>query len=378
MPTGAPTPPAVIDFPPFQLDPRAALLRRDATPVHLRPKTYAVLLHLAEHPGELVTKEALLDAVWPGVAVTEEVLRVSVAELRAVLGDDRAAPRFIQTVPRRGYRFIARLGAATAGRPESPDPVMGGSPEADAAVVGRVHERGRIAEWLGAARSGHRQMAFITGEAGIGKTTLVDAALRELRRASEDECSIARGQCVEHFGGGEPYLPVLDALAGLCRGSKGPLVRAALGELAPDWVLNALGPAVSGARQGTATAASTYEHTLHKLAASLDGLAAETPLVLVLEDVQWSDYATLDLLSVLAQRRQPARLLVLCTLRLADAIARGHPVAGVKRELVRKGLCEDILLDGLSGPEVSTYLVERFEGADLPEELLPLFLDRTE
>src|SRR5215831_21278785 len=101
MPTAAPPPAAVIDFPPFQLDPRAGLLRRDATQVSLRPKTYAVLLHLAEHPGELVTKEALLDAVWPGLAVTEEVLRVSVAELRAALGDDRAAPRFIQTVPRR-------------------------------------------------------------------------------------------------------------------------------------------------------------------------------------------------------------------------------------------------------------------------------------
>src|SRR5262249_62241421 len=135
-----------------------------------------------------------------------------------------------------------------AGGGESPAPVMGGSREADSAVVGRVHERGRIAEWLGAARSGHRQVAFITGEAGIGKTTLVDAALRELRRASEDECSVARGQCVEHFGGGEPYLPVLDALAGLCRGSNGPLVPAALPELPPHWLPNPLGPALSPPR----------------------------------------------------------------------------------------------------------------------------------
>src|SRR6185436_5754509 len=112
----------------------------------------------------------------------------------------------------------------------------------------------------------------------------------------------------------------------------------------------------SGAESNGATAASTHEHTLHMLAASLDALAAAIPLVLILEDVQWSDYATLDLLSVIAQRRDPARLLVLCTLRSADAIVSGHPVADVKRELVRKGLCHEILLDGLSASDVAAYL----------------------
>src|SRR5262249_378508 len=151
---------------------------------------------------------------------------------------------------------------------------------------------------------------------------------------------------IEHFGGGEPYLPVLDALAELCRGAGGKAARAALGKHAPDWVLRALGPGASGVESDVATAASTHEHTLHMLAGRLDALAAEIPLVLVLEDVQWSDHATLDLVSVIAQRRNPARLLVLCTLRSADAIVSGHPVADVKQELVRKRLCHEILLDG--------------------------------
>ena len=100
-------PSVVIDFPPFQLDLGGWQLRRDGEPVPLPPKTFAVLRHLAERPGELVTKRALLDAVWPGVAVTEDVVRLSIFELRAALGDERTAPRFVETVPRRGYRFVA-------------------------------------------------------------------------------------------------------------------------------------------------------------------------------------------------------------------------------------------------------------------------------
>jgi hypothetical protein len=171
---------------------------------------------------------------------------------------------------------------------------------------------------------------------------------------------------------------VLDALAGLCRGDGGEDARAALGKRAPDWVLRALGSQASRVEGDLAAAASTHEHTLHMLAASLDALAAEIPLILVLEDVQWSDYATLDLLSVIAHRRDRARILVLCTLRSADAIVSGHPVADVKRELVRKGLCQEILLDGLAAADVAGYLEARLPGERCDEELLRLLVDRTE
>ncbi|MEO8604036.1 MAG: transcriptional regulator [bacterium] len=109
MPTPTAADSAIIAFPPFQLDLRAGQLTRDGAPLRLRPKTFAVLHHLAERPGELLSKQALLDAIWGDVAVSEDVVRVSIGELRAALGDERARPRFIQTVDRRGYRFVARL-----------------------------------------------------------------------------------------------------------------------------------------------------------------------------------------------------------------------------------------------------------------------------
>lgn len=374
MPPSAPTGPHLIDFPPFQLDLRGGMLRRDTASVPLRPKTFAVLQHLAERPGELVSKQALLDAIWGDVAVTEEVVRLSIFELRAALRDDRTAPRFIETVPRRGYRFVAARVA-----PSSSTGVPTGAPPSEGAswpgvVVGRARERAEIADAFHVAASARRQVMFVSGEAGIGKTTLVDTALDDRRRATDPPPLIGRGQCIEQYGGGEPYMPVLEALAAVCRGSDGPHVEAALARYAPDWLLPVLGLTAPG----VAVTASTHEHTLHRLASSVDALSAERLLVLVLEDVQWSDHATLDLLSVLAQRRGPARLLILCTLRPADAIANGHRVATVKRELLRKGLCRETLLGGLSTADVASYLAARFPGAELPADLLPLLVDRSD
>ncbi|MEO8604645.1 MAG: AAA family ATPase [bacterium] len=359
----------IVAFPPFALDLRAGSLLRDGVALNLRPKTFAVLVYLAQHPGELVTKHALLDAVWGDVAVTEDVARLSVGELRTALGDQRQAPRCIETVPRRGYRFIATIGGAAGDRTAL-------EAESNAlAPVGRQRELTTVLEWLAQARDGRRQIAFISGEAGIGKTTLVDAVLQELARAGS-QWRVARGQCVEHFGGGEPYLPVLDALSGLCRGTDATGVRPTLTETAPGWMLAILDAPVAGG--GAAPHEATHEHTLHKLATTLEALATERPLLVVFEDVQWSDYATLDLLSVLAQRRTPASLAILCTLRPSDAIASGHPVAGVRRELMRKELCREIILDGLPACDVAEYLTRRFDGVGLPDELLPLLMERTE
>src|SRR6185295_4228573 len=96
-----------VVFSPFRLDTLGGQLTRAGVPVPLRPKTWAVLLHLVERPGQLVTKDELLDSVWGDVAVTPDTLTKSIGELRVALGDDPKTPRFIETVHRRGFRFIA-------------------------------------------------------------------------------------------------------------------------------------------------------------------------------------------------------------------------------------------------------------------------------
>jgi DNA-binding winged helix-turn-helix (wHTH) protein len=96
-------------FPPFRLDPANAQFWRNHEKVNLRPKTFEVLLYLVDRPGRLVTKAALLDAIWPEVSVSDSMPATCVKELRRALGDEAHAPRFIETVHRRGYRFVAQV-----------------------------------------------------------------------------------------------------------------------------------------------------------------------------------------------------------------------------------------------------------------------------
>ena len=98
---------ARLRFGNFELDEAEARLTRAGQPVPLAPKPFSVLCTLARTPRMLVTKNTLLDAVWGHRFVTESVLKSAISEVRAALGDDPKAPRYIETVSRRGYRFIA-------------------------------------------------------------------------------------------------------------------------------------------------------------------------------------------------------------------------------------------------------------------------------
>src|SRR5262245_2685629 len=216
----------VIVFPPFRLDPANQRLSRDDRVISLRPKTFDVLHHLAEHANQLVTKTELLGVVWSGVSVGDAVLKGCIREIREALGDDPAAPRFIETAHRRGYRFIAPVVTATG--PALPAPAA-----ASLSAVGREIELGRMQGWLARSLRGERQLVFVTGEPGIGKTTLVEAFLAGL---TDPGIRVGRGQCLEHHGIGEAYLPILEALGRLGREPRGRRLAERLRRHAPTWL----------------------------------------------------------------------------------------------------------------------------------------------
>ena len=111
-------------FADFRLDPDNACLWRGTQSIALTPKAFDVLRYLVTHADRLVTKDTLLDAVWPETAVSDVVVRVAIGELRRVLGDTAQAPRFIATVHRRGYRFVAPVMEHTKEVPGPASPVF--------------------------------------------------------------------------------------------------------------------------------------------------------------------------------------------------------------------------------------------------------------
>jgi predicted ATPase/class 3 adenylate cyclase len=559
----------MLSFGPYRPDLAGARLWRGKQEVRLTGKTFAVLRHLATHAGELVTKDELFQAVWPETVVSEAALTSCIKELRQVLRDQAQERRYIETVHRRGFRFIGQLrdlegqtktptemvhrqsadgareverklvailsadvhgysrlmgedevgtlrtltayravtdacirhrrgrvvntagdsvlaefasavdavqcaveiqqalaaknadlpserqmafriginvgdvvvegeqlygeGVNIAARLEglaeagglcisgtvydqiknkvalayeylgermvkniaepvrvyrvqwesegraAPSPTTATQPAASSQylvvnrqkaaarsqhrttrLVGREADLTQLAEYWEKALRGDRQVVFVAGEPGIGKTTLVDAFLQQV--AAEDDLWLGRGQCIEHYGAGEAYLPLLEALGRLGRESGGQRLIELLSQHAPTWLVQM--PALLTAPElemlQRKTQGATRERMLRELAEAVERLTAERPLVLWLEDLHWGDVSTLDWLAYVARRREPARLLVLGTYRPVDVLVQGHPLRAVKQELQTRGYCAELLLDFLNEEEVAEYLRRQF------------------
>ena len=377
----------MLCFSPFRLDPDDATLWRGTKAVRLTPKAFAVLQCLAERHGQLVTKDVLFETVWPGTVVGDAVLKVCVREIRKALGDRVSSPRFVATAHRRGYRFIARVTESDPGperdeaagpRPVESDSIGSLRYRGPAHLVGRTSTLDRLERALEAAWRGTRQIVFVTGEPGIGKTGVVEAFLE--RVAADPRVRIAHGQCVETFGTPEPYLPVLDAVGRLCREPDGDGLVALLRKNAPTWIAQMPWLLDSADRDALERdlLGATRERMLREMAEAVEALTADAPLVVVLEDLHWSDTATVDLVSLLGRRPEPARLLLIGTYRPVDVIASQHPVEGVKLELQACGQCQELSLDLLGEAAVGAYLRERFAGHAFPSDLARVINQRTE
>jgi predicted ATPase/type II secretory pathway predicted ATPase ExeA len=322
----------------------------------------------------MVTKAAILDAVWPDITVGEGGLMVCMHELRRALGDDPKAPRFIETMPRRGYRFIGHIPLMRHPGCLSPQ----SSSLGPVAPVGREGEMAYLHERLERALRGARQVVFVTGEAGLGKTTLVDAFVEAVGR--DRRLWVGRGQCIEHYGAGEAYMPVLEAFGGLGREPEGQQLVQCLAELAPTWLIQMAGLLSAADLEALQrqVMGATRERMLRELAAAIEVLTGARPLVLVLEDLHWSDYSTLDLLAMLGRRREPARLLVLGTYRPEDVLRQAHPLQTVQHELYIHGRCETLPLTFLTEAAIAAYLTGRFPGLPLTEKLARFVHQRTD
>jgi predicted ATPase len=173
---------------------------------------------------------------------------------------------------------------------------------------------------------------------------------------------------------------MLDGLSRLGQAPEGRRIIELLRQHAPAWLveLPSLLPADEREtiqRQGLG---ATRERMLRAMAEAIEAITAESPLIVVLEDLHWSDYSTLDLISYLARRRDPARLMVVGTYRPVDVILAEHPLKGVKRELQAHGLCHELPLEYLTEEAIAQFLAVRFPGHHFPSRLVRLMHRRSE
>jgi DNA-binding winged helix-turn-helix (wHTH) protein len=342
--------PSRIRFGPFLFDRREARLWRDEAPVDVTPRALAILDALLNHREGLVTRDELVDRVWPRTIVTDAALAKRIQELRTVLGDDSRAPHYIKTFYGRGYQFIGP--AIREDRP--PDDFVGRAAALDA--LRRAYHR-----MLGA----ERHTVLITGEAGIGKTRLLTRFLAECVDA---DAVIAHGACVPQ-GGAEPYLPILAALRGLADDPATDF-DGILRRHAPSWL-----PFVYGAQaSGRAGVAHNQHMLLRELGLAVKHFAQRRPLIIALEDLHWSDPSTLAALDSFARTAAPGRILVIATLRHGAIDSKGEAWRALAGHLGRDG-CSEIRLSRLTPTETLSYLEARFD-ASFAAHLAPLVHER--
>lgn len=364
----------IVAFGDFELDQRLYQLRRNGEIVKIEPKIFDVLRYLVEHRDRVVTKDELLEKLWPGESVSESVLPRCITAARKAVGDDPAGHKIIQTVHGRGYRFVAAV-AATADDVGAPTPGPGAGERPAGVFVGREQAMAELREGLEDAFAGRGRLALLVGEPGIGKTRTAEelGALARQRGAR-----VLGGRCYE--GDGPPaFWPWVQIL------------RASIRDADPRAVASELGPGAADIAQLLPDVRQSVLHLppppslppeqarfrlFDSVTTFLENAARVRPLVLILDDLHWADKPSLLLLQFLAREIRDDRLLLVGTYRDVE-LRRQHPLAEVLGDLAREPLCHRILLRGLGEADVAQFIAAT-SGSSPPEALVAAVYRMTE
>jgi len=408
----------IYEFGPFRLDVGERLLLRDGQRIRLRSKVFDTLCVLVENQGRLLGKEKLMQTIWPETIVEENNLDHNISTLRRVLDEKKKESKYIETVPRKGYRFVAevrepgtepQVDARTTGQTVSAESSGNGSaqvwqaeltavraefaqrapkdsfvapaPQSQSHNVGRQEEVAELFRAFESATAGRGTLACVAGEPGIGKTSLVEQFLGELE-TSRKECTVVMGRCSERLAGSEAYLPILEALENLLRGPRAELLGRMMKLIAPTWYVQVAPLWVSvdtsfGQVLKEAKTASR-ERMKREWSALLEELSRPRPLVVFLDDLHWADVSTVEMLAYAAKKLPSIGVMLIAAYRPMEMWLEKHPFVPVRLELQRQGVCRELVLDLLSREDVTRYLSLKLPSHDLPAELPNFIFERTE
>ena len=302
----------------LSIDRANQLLWNADTPTKVPPKVFQLLLYLRDNPGRIIEYDELLDAVWPREFVQPEILKTYVKTIRRLLDDDAHAPRFIETRARCGYTFIGQL----------PDRSDRASPS-PSRLIGRDDAMAALQAALRDAEGGQRRVTFVVGEAGIGKTRLIDEFLA---RAAQSDPAVLRVDCALAQYSAHGFSPVREFSLQLARcGAAEPA-----GERAQD--SGADGP--------------------ERLCREVEALASKKATILVVENLQWADVPMIEVLSRLAHARSTDRLLVVASYRAAMPNDPRCPGRTLILDLLVHGAAHELRLAALASEDVRRLVLQ--------------------
>jgi len=317
----------------------------------------------------LVALEPLSSRAAVGVMTALAALGESAEALRYGRAYEALVRQELGTVPEPAVgALLGRLQLEpTAAEGLSPDDLRLAAAVGDRRrTVGYERERAAMRGGLQAAVAGRGLMLCVSGEAGSGKTTLMEDFLAEIV-ASGRPCHVARGRCSERLAGSGAYLPLLDALEGLLRTDVRGVIARLLADLAPNWYAQ-LAPALLPLtlRATAEIQAASQERMKRELNAFLREVCRLRPLVLFLDDVHWVDASTIDVLGYVANQMGTAQMVILTAYRPSELHLAKHPFGPLKLDLQSRGLCREVSLQLLTPADIEQFLGLEFPGNQFP------------
>ena len=356
----------IHSFDEFEFDAVKLELRRAGRPLKADALLLRLLSVLVQRPGDLVTKQEIVSAVWADRAISDNALSVSMARLRKLLGHQRSEREIVVNVHGRGYRFV---------RPVTPRDTQLAPPlsasslgRVGAPFVGRAYALQTVRQALEEAHSGSGSFCVLSGEAGIGKTRAVEIAAREAAAAG---WPVAWGRCREE--GDAPALwPLVQLLRELMARAGLELGAAPLSRLAPELarLLPELAPEGIAAVGCVADSPASRHRSHDAIARVLAHAAASRPCLLILDDLHRADPATQEFLRYFVDEVASTRVVLALTLRTSGREPQLDYVLGHRntRRIALPRLREEEVasyltaLLGEAQPEVASALYKKSEG----------------
>jgi len=336
-------------FGPYCLDTSTMLLCCKGRTTRLTPKVYRLLIYFLQHPGRLISHAELLNTVWDGRIVDHSALRQAINSLRVALGNKTDSSLHISTVPKCGYRFLSevKVNSSNQTTKENNNTLQYCLQSKDTwGCLESTQEMKFLTEAFHHTSNGDRLLVFLSGKQGFGKTTLIDAFLANVKHP---RLSILRARCVQMTGASEAFLPLLEAIVRRCREPNGRWLIERLNQSAPSWlyqIQNEISNEVIATFQ-LKLSHSNRSRMMREGAELFQTLSHNSHFILVLDNAQWSDESTLDLLNFLMFKCSVTQLLVIVSYRPCVDGPSVQRIKNIRTELLHRDLCRELILTGI-------------------------------